>query len=143
MLAHFEQSLEFECKRSDGFEARLDGFFQSVALEVEQSRMLTRDLIHRIIRGSGETGTGSLELVRVRESFRPVVVEGRERGEVATATSLEFQVEFVAGAFIAVVLHWLNDFDYPLRERLRETAQFLAVALRTCVPRPVAGAGEV
>ena len=143
VLAHFERLLEFECKRSDSVELRLDGFFLSVASEIEEARILTRDLLHRIIRGASVEASGSLELERVRKAFRQILIEGRERGEVATAPSLEFQVDMVSGAFITVMLQWLNAPEYPLRERLRETARFLSFALVSfnSGPKPLASEG--
>lgn len=129
VLAHFERLLAEECKRTDRIEARLEGFFLAVAAEVETARVLTRDLLHQIIRGSGAEGVGSDELRRIREGFREVVAEGRLRGEVCREGELDFQADVLAGAFIGVVLQWLNEPGYPLRGRLRETARFVCAAL--------------
>jgi AcrR family transcriptional regulator len=138
VLGHFERLLSDECKRSDSLEARLGGFFSLVGSEIEVTRVLSRDLLHRIIRGSASGGTGNQELRRVRQAFRGVVADGRERGDVGVDLELEVQADLVAGAFIGVVLQWLNEPGYPLAGRLRDTAHFLAAAL---APRRAPGRG--
>ena len=69
-----------------------------------------------------------------------VLEEGIEQGDVSDGFELEFLADMVSGAFIAVMLHWLNEPDYPLPVRLRETAAFLETAFRP--PSPVALEGQ-
>lgn len=129
VVAHFERLLFEVCKETDAVEGRLEGFFLAVASEVETSRLLTRDMLHQIIRGARSEDMGSDELRRVRAGFRQVVAEGRLRREVCREGGIDFQADLVTGAFIGVILQWLNEPGYPLRERMRETAQFLGAAL--------------
>ena len=130
VVGHFEQLLSQVCKETDAVEARLEGFFLAVASEVETSRVLTRDMLHQIIRGASGEGAGSDELRRVRAGFREVLAEGRlEKPTLGPEAQIEIQADLVTGAFIGVILQWLNEPSYPLRERMRETARFLGAAL--------------
>ena len=130
VVGHFERLLSRVCKETDGVEARLEDFFLAVASEVETSRVLTRDMLHQVIRGSSGEGLGSDELRRVRAGFRDVLAEARlGEPDVDGESGIEFQADLVTGAFIGVILQWLNEPSYPLRERMRETARFLGAAL--------------
>ncbi len=87
-------------------------------------------MLHQIIRGSSGEGLGSDELRRVRAGFRDVLAEGRlEKPTLGAEAQIEFQTDLVTGAFIGVILQWLNEPSYPLRDRMRETARFLGAAL--------------
>ncbi len=138
VVSRFERMLREECRRSQTLDRRLRGFFAKVAIEAEANRVFSRDLLHRIIRGSSPEGVGNAELQRVREAFRLLLCEGRARGDVGDALAVEDQSDLVTGAFIGVVLQWLNEPGYPLAVRLEATAQFLASALA-----PDHRAGEV
>lgn len=128
-VGHFERLLSDVCKENEALESRFEGFFLAVASEVETSRVLTRDLLHQIIRGASRVGVESEELKRVRAAFLNIVAEGRVRGDVDEEADLGFQADLVTGAFIGVILQWLNEPGYPLRDRMRQTAQFLGTAL--------------
>jgi len=135
-VGHFEQLLSQVCKETDTVEARLEGFFLAVASEVETSRVLTRDMLHQIIRGASGEGLGSDELRRMRAGFRDVLAEGQlGESNIAGEERIEFQADLVTGAFIGVILQWLNEPSYPLRERMRETAQFMGMALAAAPDR--------
>ena len=135
VVSHFERLLSQVCKETDSVEGRLEAFFLEVASEVETSRVLTRDMLHQIIRGASSEDLGSAELRRVREGFRDVLAEQRSEEHGPTRErELEFQADLVTGAFIGVILQWLNEPGYPLRERMRETARFLGNALAAATP---------
>lgn len=130
LASELERLLSAQCRRKVSTRERLEAFFLIAAQEAESARLLSRDLLHRIIRGSASQPGPSDELRRVRAAFRSVLETGREQGEVSDEVDMEFLADMVSGAFIAIMLHWLNEPGYPLRHRLRETASFLESAFR-------------
>ena len=130
LVSELERLLSAQCRRKGSTRARLEAFFLIAAQEAESTRLLSRDLLHRIIRGSASQPGPSDELRRVRAAFRAVLETGREQGEISNEVDMEFLADMVSGVFIAVMLHWLNEPGYPLRRRMSETASFLESAFR-------------
>ena len=67
------------------------------------------------------------------------ILEGQRRGEVRGDLDAAFLAEIVIGALNVSVTHWLVDPEYPLEERMRQTAAFLTEAIQ---PRASAEAAE-
>lgn len=130
LAGEVEQLLSIQCDRPASTRSRLESFFLIAAQGAESTRLLSRDLLHRILRGSAAQPEPSDELRRVRAAFRVVLEAGRKQGDVSSELEMEFLADMVSGAFIAVMLHWLNESGYPLRLRLSETAKFLESAFR-------------
>lgn len=139
LVSELERLLSLQCRREASTRQRLEGFFLVAAQGAETTRLLSRDLLHRILRGSSSQPEPSDELRRVRAAFRTVLEVGIEQGDVSDHFEMEFLADMVSGAFIAVMLHWLNEPAYPLPVRLRETAAFLEIAFRPASPAGLGG----
>jgi hypothetical protein len=61
---------------------------------------------------------------------------GQRKGEVRDDLEAAFLAEMVLGALNAPFINWMNDPDYPLRQRLRQAAAFIGEAIRPTNPRP-------
>jgi AcrR family transcriptional regulator len=128
-------------------QARILGFADGAATEVAQSRQLAHTVLLELMRTAARPGEVVPYLSRVHEPFRAIVREGQDRGEVRTDRDARFLAEMVVGAFNAAVTNWMNNAEYPLEKRLRETAAFIGEALlprtgsggRRTAPRPRRG----
>lgn len=108
---------------------KLERIFVRYADEVEELGRLARELVVEIIRLSPPDGSGIESPRDMHGTFGPLLQDGREAGDVRTDLDLEFLTEMTVGAFSAVMLNWVSMRDYPLRDRFRTTAAFLAEAL--------------
>jgi len=113
---------------------RIAGFSDSVAEQLIQTRALARDVVLELMRTGARPGEAYPYLSGVYEPFTAVVREGQRRGEVRGDLDATFLAEIVVGALNVSVTHWLVDPDYPLEERLRQTAAFLTEAIQPRTP---------
>ena len=118
---------------------RIAGFADSVAEQLIQTRALARDVVFELMRTGTRPGNAYPYLSGVYEPFTAVLREGQRRGEVRADLDAAFLAEIVIGGLNVSVTHWLVDPDYPLEERMRETAAFLTEAIQ---PRTPAGAAN-
>jgi AcrR family transcriptional regulator len=113
---------------------RIAGFSDSVAEQLIQTRALARDVVLELMRTGARPGEAYPYLSGVYEPFTAVVREGQRRGEVRGDLDAAFLAEIVVGALNVSVTHWLVDPDYPLEERMRQTAAFLTEAIQPRTP---------
>ena len=86
------------------------------------------ELVHEIIRVTHATHPES-EARKLHDAFAGIVREGLAAGDVTRAHDEETLVEMLLGAYYAVMLNWTNFDGYPLRQRARAAARFLAEAM--------------
>jgi AcrR family transcriptional regulator len=141
MEERFEHLLERECRRKVSTQERLNGFFRYSAEAIERTRELTRALM-RQARTRGEPSEQRDQMGRMHGALERLLRAGIDQGDVRDDLPLPFLVEMVAGAYNEVVLTWLIDPDYPLAERLRQAAVFIAEAMRSPSAPPHAKARE-
>jgi cytochrome P450 family 142 subfamily A polypeptide 1 len=65
-----------------------------------------------------------------------VIAEGQARGEVRTDLEPHYLAEMAVGMFNTAITNWISDPNYPVEERLRQTAAFISEAIE---PRSAEG----
>jgi AcrR family transcriptional regulator len=112
---------------------RVAGFAEDVANELARARGLAREVLLELSRSGSQPGEAYPYLAGVHEPFATILQAGQEKGEVRSDLEAAFLSEIVIGGLNVAVTHWIVDPDYPLEERLHQTAAFLteAIAART------------
>ena len=131
---HLRGIVDEQLARSDSALERITGFAASVASEAVQARGLARDVVLELMRTGARPGEAYPYLSKVHEPFTAILREGQARGEVRADLDAAFLAEIVVGSLNVSVTRWLVDPDYPLEERLRETAVFLTEAIQPRTP---------
>ena len=94
--------------------------FQASADLTEVQHRLLRDLIAETARTSTASARSSLE--HMRSTFADCLSAGRRSGEVRDDRDAGLLADAVLGLYIAAFLFWTTDEDYPVAQRLRESA---------------------
>ena len=134
---HLHGMVDAQCAHSPSALARIAGFAEAVASELGQASGLARDVILELMRTGARQGEAHPYLAGVYAPFTAILREGQELGEVRGDLDATFLAEVVVGALNGSVTSWLADPDYPLEERLHQTAAFLTEAIE---PRSTPGA---
>ncbi len=69
-------------------------------------------------------------ILRLTRSLQAILAVGISQGDVRVDLPLRFLAEMAAGLFTAIVLGWSETEDYPLRERLLQTASYVGEAVQ-------------
>jgi AcrR family transcriptional regulator len=107
---------------------QLRAFFLNTADAVQRTRRLSQDLFLESMRTpepDDERDNGQLRL-----PYKSIVVAGQRRGDVDAGHDADFLAEMIAGTLAAVLMNWLSEPDYPLRERAELAARFLGNAMK-------------
>jgi AcrR family transcriptional regulator len=115
-------------KRRLSTRERIVALFEWIADRAEQAGAMRPELVHEIIRFTHATHPEH-EARKLHDAFAGIVREGLSAGDVTRAHDEETLVEMLLGAYYAVMLNWTNFDGYPLRERARAAARFLAEAM--------------
>lgn len=122
-----------EERDSDGTTAqKLEHCFQRLSELLEQRGLLARDLILEVMR-TRTPGTTGAELSKLHASFGALLRDGQAAGDVRSDHSVEFLAEVVMGVYFGLMNSWVNLPDYPLKDRLAQSAALLSEAIS---PRP-------
>jgi AcrR family transcriptional regulator len=126
--------IEEQRKRKAGTAERIGDVAARATTLIENTQLLTRDLLRALMRKP--EGSGRL-LAEVRATLAEFIRDGHELGDVRTDRDAEFLAEMLIAVFYGTITHWLNDSDYPFAERMREAADFLceSIAPRTASAR--------
>ncbi len=122
------QILEEERERPGSTQEKLGHCFLRLSELLEERKRLARDLMLEIMKTSPPGASGA-DLSRVHGLFAAILRDGQAAGDVRRDHGVEFLAEMVQGAFNAVMNNWLNIPDYPVKDRLAQTAGFLAEAV--------------
>jgi AcrR family transcriptional regulator len=114
--------IEEQRKREAGTAERIDEMADRATKLIENTQLLTRDLLRALMRKPG--GSGRL-LADVRGTLAEFMRDGQELGDVRDDRDADFLAEMLIAVFYGTITHWLNDADYPFSERMREAADFL------------------
>jgi AcrR family transcriptional regulator len=131
---HLQGMVDEQLARPVSVLERVAGFANAVANDVSQARVLARDVLLELMRTGARPGEAFPYLAGVHEPFTAILREGQEKGEVRTDLEAAFLAEIVVGGLHVAVTNWLVDPDYPLEERLRQTAAFLTEAIQPQAP---------
>jgi len=94
-------------------------FHASAELTEVQHRLL-RDVIAETARTSSPSARASL--AQMRRGFTDHLAAGQRAGQVRSDREAHLLADGVLGLYIAVFLFWTTEADYPVAERLRESA---------------------
>lgn len=121
-----------EAREAPGTTAdRLRHFFSRFADTAEAgSRELTRELILEMVRVGQVEGSRDLHA-----GFGALLEDAIARGELAPGLDVAFHAELAVATHTGILINWVSQPDYPLRERLLATARFLARSLELEDPR--------
>ena len=131
---HLQGMVDVQLARPVSTLERVAGFADSIADQLIQTRGLARDVVLELMRTGARPGNAYPYLSGAYEPFTEVLREGQRRGEVRADLDAAFLGEIVIGALNVSVTHWLVDPDYPLQERMRQTAAFLTEAIQPRTP---------
>jgi AcrR family transcriptional regulator len=106
--------------------AHLFGIF---AENAEAAGPMHRELLSEIIHVAYESFDEPEHALRLNEAFGALVREGVERGDVTDAHDVDTLTQTVLGTFYSLMFSWSKFEGYPLAERARAAARFLAEAL--------------
>ena len=108
---------------------RLERFFGGVAERAAVANSAHRELLTELIHAIHESGTEPDQARRLHAAFGNLVNDGLAAGDVTPRHAPETLTEVVMGAYYALMFNWANLDAYPIRERARAAARFLADAL--------------
>jgi AcrR family transcriptional regulator len=112
---------------------RLSLFFEGVAARAAPAGPMHRELLTELIHAIHESGTESDQARRLHAAFGALVSDGIRGGDVTRRHAPETLTEMVMGAYYALMFNWANLDAYPIHEKARATAAFLADALASDV----------
>jgi cytochrome P450 family 142 subfamily A polypeptide 1 len=122
-------AIEQQLKASGGTRERLARLAAEAADGIGQSRRLAREVLLELVQSTARPGDVPPYLERLHEPFAAVIAEGQERGEVRTDLDPHYLAEMAVGMFNTAITNWISDPDYPVEERLRQTAAFIGEAI--------------
>jgi AcrR family transcriptional regulator len=118
--------IEEQRKREASTAERIGDVANRVTRLIQNTQLLTRDLLRALIRKP--EGSGPL-LVAVRRALAEFMRDGQELGDVRSDRDAEFLAEMLIAVFYGTITHWLNVADYPFPARMREAAEFLCESI--------------
>ena len=122
------QILEEEREARGSTQDKLEHCFLRLSELLEERKRLARDLILEIMR-SFPPGSGAENLSKLNGHFGAILRDGQAGGDVRRDPGVDFLAEMVLGGFNTVMNNWINIPDYPVKDRLAQTAAFLAEAV--------------
>jgi AcrR family transcriptional regulator len=131
---HLQALVDDQLARRVSTLERVAGFADSVAEQVIRNRTLAREVVFELMRTGAGPGDAYPYLAGAYEPFTELLREGQRRGEVRSDLDPAFLAEIVIGALNVSMTHWLVDPDYPLEERMSQTAAFLTEAIQPRTP---------
>jgi AcrR family transcriptional regulator len=129
---------EIEAARRGGSTTaeRLKLFFESVARRASAAGPMHRDLLTGIIHAAQQADDEPANARRLHAAFAAIVATGIEAGEVTRAHAAETLTDTILGTYYALMFNWANLDGYPIAERSRSAAAFLAEALSPRKEKP-------
>ncbi len=108
---------------------RIVGFAEQVALGIEHAKSLAREILLELMRAGSHTGEAIPYLTQVQEPFSQIICEGQEQGQIRKDLDAAFLTEMVLGALNMALIGWLNNPEYPVKEKLLEATAFIGEAI--------------
>lgn len=108
---------------------RIRLFFDSVAARAAVAGPMHRDLLTGIIHAAQQADDEPANARRLHAAFGAIVRDGIDAGEVTRGHPAETLTETILGVYYALMFNWANLDGYPIVERARSAAAFLAEAL--------------
>jgi AcrR family transcriptional regulator len=121
--------IEAARKRGRSTRARLAAFFEGVAERAAVAGPMHRELLTELIHAIHASGTEPDQARRLHAAFGALVGDGIDAGDVTRRHAPETLTEMVMGAYYALMFNWANLDGYPIHDKARAAAGFLADAL--------------
>jgi AcrR family transcriptional regulator len=134
-IDELHQMLEEERSEPGTTAQKLEHCFLRLAELLQERKLMAKDLIVEVMRAKTPPGEGGETLSKLHASFGALLRDGQEHGDVRTDQNLEFLTEMVVGLFNTVMSNWVNIPDYPVKDRLAQTAAFLGEAISPLTAR--------
>ena len=93
------------------------------------SRELIREVLLELVRVAQVDGIGPERKRALHRGFRALLDDGVARGDVAPGGDLEFVADLAVATYLGIIINWVTQPDYPLRERLSLAAESGAAML--------------
>ncbi len=129
VLEYLQGILDEEFAQEATTQERIIAFSDRVAVEILDVRKLAHDTLLGLIRTGTDSGQVAPHTSKIHAPFASMLREGQQKGEVRDDYDATFLAEIVIGALNASITNWLSDYEYPLADRLRETAVFMGEAI--------------
>jgi len=123
---------------------RLTTFFGSVARRASSAGPMRRELLTEIIHAAQQAADEPANARRLHAAFGAIVSDGVRAAEITRRHPAETLTETILGSYYALMFNWANLDGYPIAQRARAAAAFLADALapRSDEARDVGENGE-
>ncbi|HEY2774701.1 MAG TPA: helix-turn-helix domain-containing protein [Candidatus Binatia bacterium] len=108
---------------------RLVLFFESVAERARAAGPMHRELLAEIIHAAQHADDEPANARRLHAAFSAIVRDGVAAREVTARHPAETLTDTILGTYYALMFNWANLEAYPIVERARSAAAFLADAL--------------
>lgn len=108
---------------------RLEHLFVQTATRLQSSSTFHKMLLSESERGYSQTAQSSQRVGRMHSVLGELLADGVARGEVRTDYTLALIAEIVGGSYASLLHNWRIMADYPLEDRMQESARFLADAI--------------
>ncbi len=116
-------------KRPISSAERIRLFFEHVADNALMAGPMQRELLTEMIHVAHETGTGHEQAQLLHAAFGALIAEGVAAGDLTARHLPGTLTEMLMGAFYVLMFNWANLDAYPIRERARATAKFVAESM--------------
>lgn len=117
----------------------LETFFGSVAARAAGAGPMHRELLTEIIHAAQHPADEPANARRLHAAFGAIVADGIAAGHVTRRHPPETLTETILGVYYALMFNWANLDAYPIVERSRAAAAFLADALAPHADETTAG----
>jgi AcrR family transcriptional regulator len=119
-----EAMLGEQLDRESSTRDRLASFAESVALGIGQAEGLARDVLLELMR-TGQAGEALPYLAGVYEPFTAILRQGQMAGDVRGDVEPRVLAEALIGTLHMALVGWLNQPEYPFKERLGQFTQLI------------------
>lgn len=126
VFSRFRRLVDEQIERPVSSVARLHGFADRSAELVRRAPEMTRRVLIAVLRSS-RPGEAGAELASMQADFARLLHQGRDvAGDVPAGLDVELAAEILVSVVIGAMTHWINEPDYPLETRLRDSLSLLA-----------------
>lgn len=111
---------------------RLEVFFTGLSQNLERSPALTRVLMVEAVKAMSEESDAARKhgFLRTEKALIRLLREGVAHGDVRDDFNVSLMAQLIIGAYTNVLLMWLADPNYKVKLRLKQSAHFMADAIR-------------
>ena len=109
---------------------RVRFFFEAIAASAEEAGPMQRELLTELVHVAYQSGTGQEQTRQLHESFKRLIEDGLDAGDVNTRHDADTLTEMLTGAFYALTFNRAHLENYPVRIHAQALSNLLADAIR-------------